>query len=105
MLQHPTTCPHGNPIPGLHGPLPETRPLSQVAEGEKWVINNISEHAEDDYDLMRYLQRSGLVPHTLLRIEEVALANGTITVALNSGEKSVAVGLPAAQVIQVRQPT
>jgi DtxR family Mn-dependent transcriptional regulator len=103
MLNHPTTCPHGNPIPGLHGPLPETKPLSDVEEGEKWVINNISEHAEEDYDLMRYLQRSGLVPHTILQIDEVARANGTITVRLN-GDKTVAVGLPAAQVIQVRTP-
>jgi DtxR family Mn-dependent transcriptional regulator len=104
MLGHPSTCPHGNPIPGMQkGPLPETKPLSEAREGEKLVINNISEHAEEDYDLMRYLQRSGLVPHTLLLVEEVAIPNATITVTLNEAGR-VAVGMPAAQVIQVRTP-
>ena len=102
VLNRPTTCPHGNPIPGMQsGPLPETKPLRQAAEGERLVINNISEHAEEDYELMRYLQRSGLVPGATLKIEEVALSNATITVSLD-GERTVAVGLAAAAVIQVR---
>lgn len=103
MLNHPTTCPHGNPIPGLHGPLPETSPLSTAREGDRVVINNISEHAEEDYDLMRYLQRSGLVPDALLAVEEVSRPNATVTVTLGDGNR-VAVGMPAAHVIQVRQP-
>ena len=102
VLNRPTTCPHGNPIPGMQsGPLPETKPLRQAEEGERLVINNISEHAEEDYELMRYLQRSGLVPGANLKIEEVALSNATITVSLD-GERTVAVGLAAAAVIQVR---
>jgi len=102
VLNRPTTCPHGNPIPGMQsGPLPETKPLRQAEEGERLVINNISEHAEEDYELMRYLQRSGLVPGATLKIEEVALSNATITVSLD-GERTVAVGLAAAAVIQVR---
>jgi Fe2+ transport system protein FeoA len=86
------------------GPLPVTKPLATAAEGERVVINNISEHAEEDQDLMRYLQRSGLVPETELIVEEVARSNATITVSLNGAQTHVAVGLPAAQVIQVRQP-
>lgn len=104
LLGHPATCPHGNPIPGMQrGPLPKTRPLRDVTEGEEVIINNISEHAEEDYDLMCYLQRSGLVPNTALRVEEVAIPNATITVCLNGSGSRVAIGLPAAQVIQVRQ--
>ena len=105
VLARPATCPHGNPIPGLHGPLPETRPLSGVVTGESVVINNISEHAEEDNGLMRYLQRSGLVPDTELLVEEVALPNATLTVCLNGSERRVTVGMAAAQVIQVRTPS
>lgn len=105
MLGNPSTCPHGNPIPGMQrGPLPATKPLGQAREGETLVINNISEHAEEDYDLMRYLQRSGLVPDTTLVVEEVAVPNATITVTLSGTASRIAVGFPMAQVIQVREP-
>src|SRR4051794_19093195 len=55
LLGQPTTCPHGNPIPGMDASARSTRPLADVGEGEQVVIANISEHAEEDHDLMRYL--------------------------------------------------
>jgi DtxR family Mn-dependent transcriptional regulator len=72
MLNHPTTCPHGNPIPGMQkGPLPETKPLSSASDGEKLVIQHLRARWED-YDLMRYLHRNSRSQyHTL--VEEVAL--------------------------------
>jgi DtxR family Mn-dependent transcriptional regulator len=106
LLDDPTTCPHGNPIPGTRQEEPVTvRPLRQVDEGEQVVINNIAEHAEDDAELMHYLQRSGLVPGAQLHIDEVALSNATITVSLNddSGDrKVVTVGLATADLVLVR---
>ena len=103
LLGSPSTCPHGNPIPGLDNvSTPPTRPLSEAKEGERVVISSISEHAEEDHDLMRYLQRAGLVPDADLAIEEVTLPNGTITVSIGAEGKRVAVGIPAAAVIQVR---
>lgn len=104
MLGNPTTCPHGNPIPGIHQGGIDTKPLRQAREGEKLIINNISEHAEEDYDLMRYLQRNGLMPEIPLFVEEVAMSNGTISVRVGDDGHSVAVGLAASDVIQVRQP-
>ena len=103
LLDNPQTCPHGNPIPGLSeqaGPL--TRPLRRVPEGETVVINNIAEHAEDDVDLMHYLQRSELVPGAELHVDEVMLSNGTISVSLLNSGKQVAVGMPTADLILVR---
>ena len=103
ILGSPTTCPHGNPIPGFDSQeQPETRPLSEVHEGEHVTISSISEHAEEDHDLMRYLQRTGLVPDADIAIEEVTPPNGTITVSLGADHRRVAVGIPAAGVIQVR---
>jgi DtxR family transcriptional regulator, iron-dependent repressor len=104
LLDSPETCPHGNPIPGLaRGEARKVRPLREVAEGETVVINNIAEHAEDDASLMHYLERSSLIPGRRLRIDEVALSNGTITVTILDEDRNVAVGLTTAELIMVRE--
>jgi DtxR family transcriptional regulator, iron-dependent repressor len=104
LLHNPETCPHGNPIPGLGSRRPTAMPLRRAAEGSELVVNNIAEHAEDDADLMHFLQRNHLTPGTRLLVEEVALANATITVSLQDfGEQRVAVGLPTAELILVRK--
>ena len=103
LLDNPETCPHGNPIPGLAvRARPETQTLRRAAEGETVTINNIAEHAEDDADLMHYLQRNSLTPGARLHIDEVALANATITVTHTDTGRQVAVGLPTAELILVR---
>jgi DtxR family Mn-dependent transcriptional regulator len=104
LLDDPTTCPHGNPIPGMpHEASEDLVPLRSVGEGESVRINNIAEHAEDDADLMHYLQRSGLVPGTRLHLDEVALSNATITVSfLDDTTRKVTVGLATADLLLVR---
>src|SRR6266545_3186791 len=104
LLDNPSTCPHGNPIPGLSSTVTPARTvaLRRVSEGDIVIINNIAEHAEDDADLMHYLQRSGLVPGVRLHIDEVALSNATITVSLIDSSRQVTVGLPTADLILVR---
>ena len=103
LLDNPTTCPHGNPIPGaLLPPAIATRPLRSVEDGDIVMINNISEHAEEDAALMHYLERSGLVPGARLHIDEVAAANATITLSLIADdERQVAVGFATAELVQV----
>src|SRR5919202_453334 len=41
-LGRPTTCPHGNPIPGLGGLAPDEFPLSQAAPDETVVLERIT---------------------------------------------------------------
>jgi DtxR family Mn-dependent transcriptional regulator len=105
LLDNPETCPHGNPIPGLASDEPSTAfPLREVEEGAEVVVNNIAEHAEDDASLMHYLERNHLIPNVRLHIDEVALSNATITVSLpDYDDEKVAVGLPTAAVILVRE--
>ena len=103
LLDNPETCPHGNPIPGLAARNPPaTQTLRRVAEGETVLINNIAEHAEDDADLMHYLQRNLLTPGARLHVDEVAVANATITVTHTNTGRQVVVGLPTAELILVR---
>ena len=104
LLENPDTCPHGNPIPGLYdfGQEPPV-PLRSVSEGDVVVINNIAEHAEDDYDLMQYLQRNTLMPKVRLHVDEVAVANATITVSMaDEPDRKVVVGLATSELIFVR---
>src|SRR5882762_10454292 len=49
LLGMPSTCPHGNPIPGM--PEPEAHnpyPLSQATKGQALVVERITEEAEAD---------------------------------------------------------
>ena len=71
-LNFPTTCPHGNPIPGQ---VPSARTylqdqgairLSTVAKGEIVRILCISEVVEDEEALIHYLHDKGLTPGTEL---------------------------------------
>ncbi len=66
-LSNPTTCPHGNPIPGLvdarnylknHNALR----LSTISPGETVTLLSISEVVEDEEALIRYFEEKGLMP-------------------------------------------
>ncbi len=100
LLGNPTTCPHGNPFPGL--PRPPTVLLSTLREGDERAVDGVQEDAEEDADLMRFLQQNGLTPGTRLRVVEVASYNSTMTVEV--GGRRVVLGLPAAEQLRVVDP-
>jgi DtxR family Mn-dependent transcriptional regulator len=73
-LNNPTTCPHGNPIPGS---VPDARNylkdnhavrLSTLPIGAKANVFCISEVVEDEEALILYLHEKGLMPGTQLTI-------------------------------------
>jgi DtxR family transcriptional regulator, Mn-dependent transcriptional regulator len=73
-LNNPTTCPHGNPIPGS---VPSARTylkdqgavrLSTLTAGAKATILLISEVVEDEEALILYLHEKGLTPGTPLTV-------------------------------------
>ena len=73
-LNNPTTCPHGNPIPGS---VPNARSylkdlhairLSTLAAGQTATILCISEVVEDEEALVLYMHEKGLTPGTHLTI-------------------------------------
>ncbi|GLZ05932.1 iron-dependent repressor IdeR [Actinomadura sp. NBRC 104412] len=71
LLDNPTSCPHGNPIPGLdelggHGEESQA-PVSVMTEvatasGAPAVIRRISEQVQSDSDLMLRLKQIGIQP-------------------------------------------
>ncbi|GAA4328576.1 metal-dependent transcriptional regulator [Actinomadura sp. NPDC048955] len=72
LLDNPTTCPHGNPIPGLdelggHGDDADEAPLAVMTavaspQGAGAVIRRISEQVQSDSDLMLRLKQIGIQP-------------------------------------------
>jgi len=78
LLGSPTSCPHGNPIPGpdeletlpdpsSDGPLIT---LEQAAAGgsEKAVVRRISEQIQPDAEIMRDLRSAGVQPGRTVRL-------------------------------------
>src|SRR5215470_9155111 len=103
MLGMPSTCPHGNPIPGMpKPPTVEPFPLAQAREGAEVVVERITEEAEADKNLLEHLWRNDVRPGRRLRITEVAPWAGTITAAGDG--RTMTLGLPAAAKIWVYAP-
>jgi DtxR family Mn-dependent transcriptional regulator len=100
VLGNPTTCPHGNPMPGLDPAMrPKTRPLATAQTGEEWEIDGINEPAEEDHELMTFYQRNGLVPGARLKVREVEPYNSTMTVELDG--RTVTLGMRAAENLRI----
>jgi DtxR family Mn-dependent transcriptional regulator len=101
MLGMPSTCPHGNPIPGM--PQPEAHnphPLSQATKGQALVVERITEEAEADRQLLNFLWESGVRPGSRLTVSEVAPY--AISVLLDG--RTVTMGLAASHKIWVYDP-
>lgn len=101
LLGNPTTCPHGNPMPGL--PRPATVLLSTLREGDAADIDGVQEEAEEDADLMRFLQHNGMTPGTRISVVEYASFNSTMTIEIDG--RSIVLGLSAAENVRVLEPS
>jgi DtxR family Mn-dependent transcriptional regulator len=100
VLGNPTTCPHGNPFPGLDPSLrPKTRPLATARQGDEWEIDGINEPAEEDHDLMTFYQRNGFLPGARLKVLDVAAYNSTMVVEIDG--RAVTLGMPAAENLRI----
>jgi DtxR family transcriptional regulator, Mn-dependent transcriptional regulator len=89
LLGNPTTCPHGNPIPGVERDQPEQRRLAEAQPGERIRLERITESVEHDAESLTYLGDHGLTPGITARIEARA-PDGTLT--LTVGGSTVALG-------------
>lgn len=81
VLGEPTTCPHGNPIPGAGYVAPDTRPLSDVTVGESFTVTRIPEELEFAPGLLEFLEEAEVLPGR----------EGTITAASPDGTTTVAI--------------
>jgi DtxR family transcriptional regulator, Mn-dependent transcriptional regulator len=94
VLGHPTTCPHGNPIPGAGAMAVETRLLSDSRQGDHIRLARVTEQVEIDQDSLSYLSSNGFIPGTEATVTSRA-PDGTLT--LDLGARSIALGPGLAQ--------
>lgn len=63
VLHDPTTCPHGNPIPGSHYTAPDgATTLDQLAVGSGFTVSRIPEELEFADGMLEFLEDSSLQP-------------------------------------------
>jgi DtxR family Mn-dependent transcriptional regulator len=98
MLEDPTTCPHGNPIPGTDYQPGETRLLAAAAVGEQFTIIRIPEELEFADGLLDYLEQAGVMPGHSGTIV-AASPDGTRTVDMNG--RAVGIGAFASERIVI----
>jgi DtxR family Mn-dependent transcriptional regulator len=89
LLENPTTCPHGNPIPGTAYATPELIALSQVAVGEDFTITRIPEELEFTPGLLEYLEANEILPGRAGSLRATS-PDGTVTVTM--GDRTVGIG-------------
>ncbi|MEO7118596.1 MAG: metal-dependent transcriptional regulator [Candidatus Limnocylindrales bacterium] len=100
LLGDPQTCPHGNPIDARSArSRPAGTRLNEIEAGSEVTIFRITEEAEEDNELLVYLEQSGLVPGTLARVTEVSVGRDSITLEGPRGASTM--GLRPASLIRV----
>jgi DtxR family Mn-dependent transcriptional regulator len=99
-LDDPQTCPHGNPLPGHEALIHEWMPLTEAKAGQRIQIKRVHESAEQNRELMVFLEANNVMPGTRAWVEQVMDFNRTVS--LQVGDESVVLGFPVAECIYVQ---
>ena len=98
LLDHPTTCPHGNPIPGAGADERHLAALSGSEPGARVRLERVTEQVELDLPALTYLSEHGFVPGA--EAEVLAKApDGTLV--LDLGGATLALGPALARQLYV----
>lgn len=81
-LGGPTTCPHGNPIPGSDYVEPDLIALSDAVSGRDVVVTRIPEELEFTPGLLEFLETNRLLPGVSARVVTIS-PDGTTTVEID----------------------
>jgi DtxR family Mn-dependent transcriptional regulator len=98
VLGHPTTCPHGNPIPGAGSSAGSWTSLSLSQRGDHVRLERVTELVEIDLESLSYLSAHGFVPGREATVTSRA-PDGTLI--LDLGDQSIALGPGLAQQLYV----
>jgi DtxR family transcriptional regulator, Mn-dependent transcriptional regulator len=93
LLGSPTTCPHGNPIPGSGYSEPDLVPLADIPVGGSFAVTRIPEELEFTPGLLDFLEACKVQPGRSGTVV-AASPDGTMTVTIDEG--TVGIGAFAA---------
>jgi DtxR family Mn-dependent transcriptional regulator len=102
LLNHPATCPHGNPIPYAGTPPSQHKQIAlhEARAGSEVVLQCITEGGERDARLLAFLQENQLAPGTRLKIVDTAPSLGTMSLRVHGND--IILGIEAAKKIRVQ---
>ena len=88
MLGYPTRDPHGDPIPTRVGEIAQiaSDPLADAEVAQRVVVQRV---ADDDAELLHYLEAMGLLPGAKLCVLAKAPFKGPLTLSLEGAEQII----------------
>ena len=92
ILGDPTSCAHGNPIPGAVQREMELHPLADVEPGDRVRLERVTEQVEVDFESLVYLDTHGFIPGAEADVRAKA-PDGTLTLELKEGSMALGPGL------------
>jgi DtxR family transcriptional regulator, iron-dependent repressor len=88
LLGNPTTCPHGNPIPGTTAPDRHLTALAESQPGDHVRLERVTEQVEVDTASLTYLDSHGFIPGVDAEVQARA-DDGTLTLEVDAGTLSI----------------
>lgn len=103
LMGHPTTCPHGDPIPSISGEIVEIhdKPLTVVPPGSKGKITRVKTREPEK---LKYLAEIGLVPGAAFELLNRAPFNGPLRLKIGRTEPIIGAELAAALWVDTTLP-
>lgn len=85
-----TTCPHGNPIPGMTPPYERSKliPLTELEVGEWGTLSLLTEDVELVTGILQYFQEHNLMPGATVKVAAVS-PDGTLTLSVDGKSASL----------------
>ena len=87
-LNDPTTCPHGNPIPGSGYEAPDLIALEAIGVGKEFEVQRIPEELEFADGMLDFLEQSSIIPGSRGTVTAVS-PDGTATVMIDGNAVGV----------------
>jgi DtxR family transcriptional regulator, Mn-dependent transcriptional regulator len=99
-LGNPTHDPHGDPIPSADGAIEEsaTRPLSDLADGERGVFTRVS---DADPEMLRWLAERAVRPGDDVEVLDKQPFDGPLTVRVGGSVQTLGGGVARAMRIEL----
>ena len=84
VLEEPTTCPHGNPIPGSAYEAPEMVTLDNLEVGRHFTVQRIPEELEFQPGMLEFLEQARVTPGSTGTVTARS-PDGTFTLSVEGG--------------------
>ena len=96
-LNDPTTCPHGNPIPGSGYEAPALVSLDSIEVGNDFTVQRIPEELEFAEGMLDFLEQASITPGSVGTVTAMS-PDGTATVSIDGNAVGVG-GFASARIL------